>query len=188
MLLAAFRRGDSAALASVYRTYAVPVERYLKALARRLRYIPCLAGSADLHQDTFERAFSVRARNGYDATREFGPYLMTIARNCFMDAVRRGRHEIPNAEMDMIQRIESVPRQESFRDPHVTELLEAYVRGLPGPLRSTFEQRFVFGHSQAIASGELGVTRRNLRTREEHLKSGLRRALQAEGMLRGDCW
>jgi DNA-directed RNA polymerase specialized sigma24 family protein len=57
---------------------------------------------------------------------------------------------------------------------------------LPASLRSTFEQRFVFEHSQELASSQLGVTRRSIRTREEHLKRGLRRALQAEGMLRGD--
>ena len=38
------------------------------------------------------------------------------------------------------------------------------------------------------ASSELGVTRRSLRTREEHLKRGLRRALQARGLFHGDCW
>ena len=171
---------------AVYHAYSLLVGRHLKMLARRLTYMPCLVDIDDLHQDTFERAFSVGARNAYDVTREYGPYLMTIAHNCFVDAIRRGRRELQKAELDEIENIEALPRQEPFRDPRVAKLLEAYVRGLPAALRSTFEQRFVFGHSQAVASGELGVTRRTLRTREEHLKRGLRRALRAERMFRGD--
>lgn len=186
--LAAFRSGDPTTLLRIYRSYAVPVERYLKALTRRLPYVPCVAGIADLHQDTFERAFSFRARHAYDATRDFGPYLMTIARNCFLDAVRRERRERLNVDTDVVERREEGVRREPFPDPHVAELLEVYVRDLPAPLRSTFEQRFVFGNSQAVASSELGVTRRSLRTREEHLKRGLRRALQARGLFHGDCW
>jgi RNA polymerase sigma factor (sigma-70 family) len=187
-LLASFRRGDRETLATVYRVYSVRVERYLKMLGRQSPQLPCLAGTADLHQDTFERAFSVRARNAYDATKEFRPYLMTIARNCFVNAVRRGHRELLNVEMAAVENIEEPQRQESFGDPHVTRLLDAYVRGLPDALRATFEQRFVFGHSQEVASSELGCTRRNLRTREEYLKRSLRRTLQAEGVLRGDCW
>jgi RNA polymerase sigma-70 factor (ECF subfamily) len=185
-LLASFRRGDPATLAVVYRAYSAPVERYLNGLARGLSYIPCLASTADVHQDTFERAFSPRARAAYDATREFGPYLLTIAHNCFVSAVRHGRRELLSDELNLLESLEAPPAQESPRDPRVTELLDAYVRGLPAPLRSTFEQRFVFGHSQVVASTELGVTRRSFRTREAHLKRGLRRALQAEGLLRGD--
>ncbi len=184
-LLASFRRGDQETLATVYRAYGVRIERYLKLLARRSPQLVCMADLADLHQDTFERAFSARARHAYDETKEFFPYVMTIARNCFVNAQRRGYRELRNVEMESIQ---DLAQQESLRDPHVARLVEAYVRELPDPLRSTYEQRFVFGHSQAVASSKLGVTRRNLRTREEHLKRSLRRTLQAERILRSDCW
>lgn len=184
-LLASFRRGDQETLATVYRAYSARIERYLKLLARRSSHLVCMADIADLHQDTFERAFSSRARHAYDETKEFFPYLITIARNCFVDTLRRGQRELRTVEMESIQ---DLAQQESLRDPHVARLVEAYVRELPDPLRSTFEQRFVFGHSQAVASSKLGVTRRNLRTREEHLKRSLRRTLQAERILRSDCW
>lgn len=187
-LLASFRGGDPATLSVVYRAYSMQVERYLKMLSRRLPHVPCFADIADLHQDTFERAFSFGARGAYDASRPFGPYLLTIAHHCFVNALRKARRELPDADVDVAESLEELPRHESACDPHVTELLDRYVRGLPAPLRSTFEQRFVFGHSQAVASSELGVTRRNLRTREEHLKRGLRRALQARGLFHGDCW
>jgi RNA polymerase sigma factor (sigma-70 family) len=187
-LLASFRGGDPATLSVVYRAYSTPVERYLKMLSRRVPHVPCFADIADLHQDTFERAFSFGARRAYDATRQFGPYLLTIAHHCFVDALRKARRELLDADVDVIDGQGELPRQESDRDPRIADLLERYVHGLPAPLRSTFEQRFVFGHSQAVASNELGVTRRSLRTREEHLKRGLRRALQARGLFHGDCW
>src|SRR5687768_16659989 len=132
-LLAAFRRGERATLATVYRAYSVPVERYLKVLTRRSLYVTCVADTADLHQDTFERAFSAGARKAYDASREFRPYLLSIARNCFVNAVRFGRREILNSDPDLVEGLEDAPQQDSFRDPHVKELLEAYLRGLPGP-------------------------------------------------------
>lgn len=186
--LAAFRRGDPRTLATVYRAYSARIERYLKLLARRSSYVPRVADTADLLQDTFERAFSDRARNAYDATKKFLPYLTTIARNCFVDARRKGHRELSDVEIDALENVACPRREESFHDPHVLRLLDAYLEELPHPLRSTFEQRFVFGHSQAVACSALRVTRRNLRTREEHLKRSLRRTLQAGGILRSDCW
>ena len=58
-LLASFRGGDPATLSVVYRAYSMQVERYLKMLSRRLPHVPRFADIADLHQDTFERAFSL---------------------------------------------------------------------------------------------------------------------------------
>lgn len=187
-LLASFRRGDRETLATVYRAYSSSIERYLTLLTRRSPHLPCSAATADLRQDTFERAFSVRARHAYDATKEFRPYLMTIARNCFVNAVRHSQRELLNLELDAVENIEDPSHLASFRDPRLARLLAAYIGGLPDPLRSTFEQRFVFGNSQSIASSELGVTRRHLRTREEYLRRSLRRTLQAEGVLLRDCW
>lgn len=75
---------------------------------------------------------------------------------------------------------------EPLVDPRVTSVLSAYLATLPPPLLGVYEQRFVLGNSQENACSALGVTRRRLRTDEERLKSGLRRALMSHGILRGD--
>jgi hypothetical protein len=47
-----------------------------------------------------------------------------------------------------------------------------------------YRQRFVLGHSQDEASAALGLSRRQLRTAEQRLRNGLRRALLLAGLLR----
>lgn len=88
--LEAFRCGQRAALERVYRTYARGIERYLRALARSNAQREFAQGSAiaDFLQEVFVRAFAPRARQSYDGVRDYGAYLATIARNCFIDALR----------------------------------------------------------------------------------------------------
>src|SRR5262245_54862645 len=94
-LLPAFREGRREALEHVYRRYIRPVDRYLRSLAR-VGSVPIVpAALADLLQDAFFKAFSPTGRQGYDGLRDYGPYLLTIARNCFIDWARARGREIP---------------------------------------------------------------------------------------------
>src|SRR5689334_18639017 len=96
-LLVAFREGNPEALSTVYRHYVRAVDGYLRALARRAGTPDLCQASAvaDLLQEVFIRAFSPSARLGYDGLRDFGPYLNTIARNCFIDTLRKRKVEVP---------------------------------------------------------------------------------------------
>jgi RNA polymerase sigma factor (sigma-70 family) len=185
-LLVAFREGRREALETVYRHYVRPLDSYFRALAR-------WAGSAelaqpsvvqDLLQEAFIRAFSDSARHGYDGMREFLPYLRTIARNCFIDQLRKRRHEIPLATDEPPLALEEPPRTDDEYEPEVLAALEAYLRDLPPALKGVYEQRFVLGRSQETACDNLGISRRTLRTHEEHLRRGLRKALRMAGLLR----
>src|SRR5262245_30045393 len=82
-LLSAFRDGRRPALELVYREYVRAIDVYLRALARHAGAVEFAQASAiqDLLQETFIRAFSCSARRCYDETRDFAPYLKTIARN-----------------------------------------------------------------------------------------------------------
>src|SRR5690606_32798406 len=71
-------------------------------------------------------------------------------------------------------------------DPRVNLVLATYLASLPPELKGVYEQRFVLGKSQEHACAVLGITRRRLRTDEARLKTGLRRALVREGVLRSD--
>jgi RNA polymerase sigma factor (sigma-70 family) len=184
-LLADFRAGKPAALETIYRHYVRGVDIYLRALARSAGSAELAQPSAiaDILQEVFIRAFSLNARRAYDGLRDFGPYLNTIARNCFIDALRRGKKERLLGLADSATALEEVPTstQEQY-EPVVIAVLESYLSDLPAPLRGVYEQRFELGVSQAAACDKLGISRRSLRTAEEHLRNGLRKALLLAGV------
>jgi RNA polymerase sigma factor (sigma-70 family) len=184
-LLAAFRAGERSALETVYRFYARPLESYFCALARRSAVAAFSHSGAiqDLLQEAFIRAFSYSARQSYDASRDFSPYIKAIARNAFVDALRKRKHEIPFEEHEEALTLDEV-RVDADYEPEVLAVLEAYLGQLSPDLRGVYEQRFELGLTQEAACRTLGVSRRSLRTLEEQLRRGLRRTLSLAGLLR----
>jgi RNA polymerase sigma factor (sigma-70 family) len=183
-LLSAFRRGQREALEAVYRAYVPVVERYLRALVRRAGRTDLAQPSAiaDLLQEVFTRAFSDRARASYDDSRDYGAYLGTIARNCLIDQIRARGREVLTDGNDISFEVVAAADPDDDHDPQVTAVLTAYLAGLPSALQAVYQQRFVRGCSQEEASATLGLSRRSLRTAEEHLRRGLRKALVRAGI------
>ena len=182
-LLAAFREGRPDALSTVYRHYVRSVDGYLRALARRAGMPDLCQASAiaDLLQEVFVRAFSPSARLAYDGLRDFGPYLNTIARNCFIDTLRKRKVEVPLG-IEELEAGDAASGLDDY-DPKVVAVLEAYLRDLSTPEKRVYEMRFVDGRSQEAACEALGMSRRSLRTSEERLRKGLRKALFRAGFL-----
>jgi len=187
-LLDAFRRGDRWALEQVYRAHVRMLDGYLRSLARagNARELGLSSSVADALQEVFIRAFAQTARSAYDDTRPYAPYLRRIAKNLFIDQLRAQGRDMEQLVDTLPDGSDGMPSDEPAVDPRVTSVLSAYLSTLPPPLLGVYEQRFVLGNSQESACSALGVTRRRLRTDEERLKSGLRRALVTNGILRGD--
>src|SRR6478672_2492853 len=82
-LLSAFRAGERAALERVYLAYVDDVFRLIAVGFERNPH-----EQRSLVQDVFVRAFSDRARLGFDGIRPYRPYLLTIARNVLVDRAR----------------------------------------------------------------------------------------------------
>jgi RNA polymerase sigma factor (sigma-70 family) len=183
-LLLAFREGKPEALSAVYRHYVRSVDGYLRALARRAGTPDLCQPSAvaDLLQEVFIRAFSPNARLAYDGLRDFGPYLNTIARNCFIDTLRKRRIEVPLG-IEELEAEESMKNGLEDYDPKVVAVLEEYLRELTEPEKGVYEMRFELGRSQEAACEALGISRRSLRTAEDRLRKGLRKALFMAGVL-----
>jgi RNA polymerase sigma factor (sigma-70 family) len=183
-LLLAFREGKPEALSIVYRHYVRSVDVYLRALARRAGTPDLCQASAvaDLLQEVFIRAFSPNARLSYDGLRDFGPYLNAIARNCFIDTLRKRRIEVPLGIEDL-RTDEATDGGLDDYDPKVVAVLESYLQHLPDAEMRVYEMRFVLGRSQEAACEALGVSRRSLRTAEDRLRKGLRKALFMAGVL-----
>lgn len=184
-LLLAFRQGERVALESVYRACVRPVERYLRSLARRsgAHELDQPSVIADLLQEVFVRALSASGRKGYDGVRDYMPYLLTIARNCFVDHQRaRGREVATSSEELSMVLDDRAEVDTGWCEPKAAAVVAAFIRNLDPHLRGIYEQRFVLGRSQERASSELGLSRRALRTGENQLRIRLRKALARAGI------
>jgi RNA polymerase sigma factor (sigma-70 family) len=189
-LLAAFREGRRDALECVYRTYAPSVGRLVRALARahaRGGELARVNAVTDIFQEVFMRAFSPTSRQAYDGHRDFGPYLMAVARHCFIDALRAQGHEVPRSPHELSRDMDG-PSEEpgDGLDPKILRVLTAYVAALPEDVAGVYEQRFVLGHSQDQTAIALAISRSSVRTIEGHLRRGLKRALVRSGVSLGE--
>ena len=176
-----FVAGCREALGEVYRAYRSPVDAYLNSLVSSKCWRAANFAVADLRQEVFLHAFAPRARAAYDPARLYAPYLMRIARNCFIDESRLRRRELLLPASEALDgELDWADTRESW-DPRFAATVQSYLGDLPPRLRAVYDQRFVCGQSQEIACSALGLTRRKLRTAEEHLKRGLRKALVLRG-------
>lgn len=180
-LLVAFRRGER--LDVVYRHYVGSLKGYFRVLARRAgaRELAEESVTQDLAQEAFLRVFSARSREAYDGVRDFGPYLRTIARNCFVDLLRRRRAErqLPpetSAVLDDATGARSEPDER-------LALLVDYLANVAPPLKRVYEHRYVLGLSQESTSRALGLSRRSLRTLETRLCGDFRKVLLRRELL-----
>src|SRR5436190_1447628 len=121
-LLRRFRKGERDALEAVYRTYVdrvAGIVRFGFRLASSGAVVPGLARDAqdlaDVVQEVFAKAFAPAARQSFDGTRDYAPFLFAIARNVAVDWARQRGREIATAwtELeradDVIEREDDVP-------------------------------------------------------------------------------
>lgn len=185
-LLIAFRRGDRDALEKVYWAYVGRVEQLV--LRRALRGRSRRASDvADLVQEVFIRAFSERGRLGYDGLREYGPYLLTIARNVTINRARAEGREpaLADSDVEMLEPAAEAHAEEDppWADPATMAVVEAFLASLPQPMRDLHHQRYVLGLPQREAATALSITRQQLRTVEDKLRRGLEQALRKASLL-----
>ena len=185
-LLRRFRAGDPPALEEVYWAYVGKIE----GIVRHGVAVPGTGGRvggsgrhradlADLVQEIFIRAFAPPARQAYDGLRDYGPYLFTVARHVVIDWGRRQGREIPTLDVDLEGLVEApgppLPEEAAAGD---LDIVRRYLDQLSAELRAVHQVRYEQGLSQREAADRLGVSRQQLRTLEDHLRTGLRRALK----------
>ena len=189
-MLARFRAGDRDALETVYRTYVAKVSEIaangfriastggaVSGLGRRA------ADLADTVQEIFLKAFARQARLSFDGSRDFGPYLASIARNVMIDRARRSGREILLPEIDL-DRGSPSPGGDPFseiparwEDPVAIAVARRFIDDLPPELARIHRLLYVEGQSQREAAANLGITRQVLRTLDGKLRAGLRQRL-----------
>ncbi len=187
-LLAAFRAGQREALERIYHALIDDVFR-LAALGFATPS-GSIRGERDpdeqraIVQDVFVRAFSERARTGYDGLRPYRPYLLTIARNVMIDRARSRMTELARstevdvnaiiaADAEIPGVVEETAEQQSLRTRAA-----AYIGTLDGNERQIVRLRFEDELSQVDVAATLGISRRRVRTLEARVIKGLRKFLK----------
>ena len=197
--LEAFRTGDTKALAAVYRAYERPLRNFIlrgfafKSEGRQL-YFGGMYDANDLEdilQETFRRAFGVRARQTYDGIRPYKNYLFTIARNAVITDLSARRRQIPVGEALMrdtpseeLTPLESwvvaqraamhegteLTSHERVENLEIYGLLRGFMEDLSDEEQRFFELRFLGQCSQENTARRMGWNRARVRKLEARLR------------------
>jgi RNA polymerase sigma-70 factor, ECF subfamily len=129
-------------------------------------------------QEIFARAFSNTARLAFDVERPYGPFLGALARNLVVDWTRRRCPEIAVEDIELLAVAPDPELDPPWADSETMELVNENVAQLTPELRKVHESRYVLCQTQQEACKALGLSRQQLRTKEMHLREGLRRVLK----------
>lgn len=195
-LLARFRAGERDALTRVYRLYVQDVARTLRAgvvveadgqRARVGRGLPD-ADVEGLVHDTFLRAFSPAARDGYDGLRPYGAYLATIARNILVDRARRLRRDARVLPVDDVDEIaadaEGAPHPTwRIEEGEIVDAVRRVAEQLAPAERTVFRARYEQKLSLRDAAARTGMSIITVRRIDARLRHRLLDLLRREGYL-----
>lgn len=101
-VLGRFRAGDEEAVKAVYNRFSGAV------YALSLSILRDPGRAADATQQTFVKAW--RSASSFDPTREFAPWIYSIARRTAIDIYRKERRRIPSDKVDAISEGTSMER------------------------------------------------------------------------------
>ncbi len=187
--LVAFRAGDRATLAAVYRHYVGKVARVL-ALGFHARsangpvHVPGLQSQTDIEcgcHEVFLRAFADGARAAYDGARPYSTYLFRIARNWRIDTHRRQHRVLLVADLPEEDAAPSPNAEQRLVDRQLATSIDAYLGGVPPRDAAYYVARYREGLSQTDAAARQGLTRIQGRLIEARLKRGLLDHLRQHG-------
>jgi RNA polymerase sigma factor (sigma-70 family) len=205
-LLSAYRRGDSQAFGQVYLEYVDQVA----ALARRgfcqtrgkQVVVPGISDPdlhGDLVQETFTRAFSTTARNNYQASQPFRPYLLRILKNLMIDGLRKkGRELSPSQLPDQSDDNQGVGDIDKLLDQNAPfedespgdkqhfnnqqQACKEFIESCAPLEKEAYRLIYQEELSQQKTAEQMGITRRKVRTLESRLRKGLQQYLKSCGL------
>lgn len=203
----AFRRGDRAVLEEVYRHYVDDVEAMLRGgftftsqgETVRFRGIREPFRLQEAVQESFIKAFRESARQAYDGSRAYRPYLFTIARNLIIDQYRRKSLESQlfvhlgdmayqdEDDSSVLGRLaadggEPSPEETAWQN-QLAGSLRAFIDELD-TIESRILQEYLLGsQTQQGMADALGVSRNDVRKHIREIRSRLLRHLKSEGII-----
>jgi RNA polymerase sigma factor (sigma-70 family) len=208
-LLDAFRRGDRAALESVYRAYAPIVGTMLRAgfsfdrAGKRCRFLGVRSefDFEDRLHEVFTRAFSESGRTGYNGVTSYAAYLQGITKNLIIDHFRKRERilaeysveelepaAIPNegASEPLFGQLESTGHPEL--DAEAGELLSLVAEfrgGLGVRDRQVFQLRFEQEQEHKEIEAATGLSASKIKTSEKRIRTDFFQFLRRHGYFNG---
>jgi RNA polymerase sigma-70 factor, ECF subfamily len=200
-LLDAFRRGDEASLATIYREYADSVLQLLRYGFTDKHKGSFICGIADANvrldclQDIFCKAFSLQARNSYDGVRLYHYYLMSIARNRLIDHWRvyvrdpvAGRATVDEPEaleraMNSGREDVGVDEADRLHWQRCLDASDAFFLQIDSRQQQFVTMRFREEKPLLEVARALKMSRWKARVLEKKLQTNLKKYLQREGLL-----
>ncbi|MCC7181789.1 MAG: sigma-70 family RNA polymerase sigma factor [Acidobacteria bacterium] len=141
-LMASYQAGEFAAFDELYRLVAPRVRRYLSSQARDAARVE------DVLQETFLQLH--RARRSYDPVHPLMPWVMAIARHCWLMELRRARRR-PMMDDDLTAR-EPAVRAEADGLPEAADLARAL-----GLVPAAQRQALLAHHHWGLSFQEIGA-------------------------------
>jgi len=130
-LMLRYQDGDVAAFETLYRRHNDPLFRYLLRLCRHRD------AAEDVFQDVWGKI--IKARASYRPTAKFNTFLYRVARNCFIDHLRRNKRHANLAELDAELHAHPGELPEALTEHSLAkERLSAALLDLPDEQRDAF--------------------------------------------------
>lgn len=187
-LLDEFRRGEPAALETVFTHYAPRVAAWVtrgfhyktKTAERRFAGFRSAADIHDTIHEAFRAAFEERARDAYSGLAPYEGYLFAITKNIVMKKLG-AQESVATATGD--EELAAI----ASRDPSPEELVAGeeeklivrnYLESVTEEERKFIELRFTEQLSQIAVAEELGWGRKKVRLVEASIRSGLLRFMK----------
>jgi RNA polymerase sigma-70 factor (ECF subfamily) len=167
--------GDMAAFETLYGRHKAPLYRYL------LRQ----CGDADTADDLFQEAWTrvIRGREKYRPMGKFGAWLFRVARNCWIDRIRREGRNLAVADPGLAEAAsdpgQSTPEQDAGAAQEAARLRVA-LDALSPEQREAFLLHQESGLTLAEIAGVVGVGHETIKSRLRYAVAHLRKRLAAE--------
>lgn len=169
-LMLRYRDGDVAAFEVLYSRHNDALYRYLLRLCR----------DRDRADDIFQEVWGkiIKSRSSYRATAKFSTFLYRVARNCFIDHLRRNRKHAPGLEFDAELHADDGPLPDSLAEQALAkQRLSRALMALPDEQRDAFLLREEAGLSLDQIAVVMGSKRETAKSRIRYATRKLREAI-----------
>lgn len=186
-LLDAFRKGERAALTTVYSHYVGEVATLIRrgfSMESRGSVLGVREPhrQMDLVQEVFVRAFSESGRMSYDGLSPFRPWLLRIAKNLMIDEGRRAGTLASSSNLqsdETADEILTANPEEELEWKRLRDSTKAWTSAQSEEVQRFVRLRFEEERPQSEVAQMMGTSRRRVRTLESTVRDGLRKHLKS---------
>jgi RNA polymerase sigma-70 factor (ECF subfamily) len=170
-LMLRYQDGDTAAFETLYRRHNDALYRYLLRLCRHR------ATAEDIFQDVWGKI--IKARASYRPTAKFTTFMYRVARNCFIDHVRRNKRHANNMVFEPELHPDTAEQPDTIAERSLAkERLAVALEELPEEQRDAFLLHEEAGLNIDQIASVTGSNRETAKSRLRYAVNKLRAAIE----------